>query len=212
MWIDLDNWPRRSHYAFFRSMSRPFAGFTAEVDVSGARRWCKNEGVSFFLASWWGLLRACDEVPAMRQRIRGDRVWQHDRVCVASTALAPDGTFRFCLLDHAPSFDGFARAGRQAVAAAIAAPAALADPVGRDDVVFGTVIPWRRITAVQHARGDDPTDSVPRIAFGRASDAAGATQMPVSIEAHHALVDGAHLAALLDAFEQRMNDLPGVFR
>ena len=212
MWIDLDRWPRRSHYAFFRSMSRPFAGFTAEVDVSAVRRWCQSEDVSFFLASWWALLRACDEVPAMRQRIRGERVWQHERICVASTALAPDGTFRFCLLDHATSFDAFAREGRRAVQDAIAAPAVLADPVGRDDVVFGTVIPWRRITAVQHARGDAPDDSVPRIAFGRASTEGPRDRMPVSLEAHHALVDGAHLAALLDAFEQRMNDLPGVFR
>jgi chloramphenicol O-acetyltransferase type A len=212
VWIDLDRWPRRPHYVFFRAMARPYAGFTAEVDVTGARQWCRSEDVSFFLASWWALLRSCDEVPAMRQRIRGDGVWQHDRVCVASTALAPDGTFRFCLLDHAASFDVFAREGRQSVQAAIAAPAVLADPVGRDDVVFGTVIPWRRITSVQHARGDEPDDSVPRIAFGRASSEGSAVRMAVSVEAHHALVDGAHIAALLDAFEQRMNDLPGVFR
>jgi len=76
-----------------------------------------------------------------------------------------------------------------------------------DALCHFSVIPWVAFTSVSNARrsrsGDD---SVPKIIFGRfALEASGRWSMPVSIEVHHALVDGLHLGRFFAAMQARLD-------
>ncbi|MEO7105075.1 MAG: CatA-like O-acetyltransferase, partial [Rhodoferax sp.] len=60
---------------------------------------------------------------------------------------------------------------------------------------------WVHFTSYSNARQWGPNDSVPKIAFGRI-DADGARQwMPLSVEVHHALMDGLHIGRFFEGFE-----------
>ena len=68
--IDMTKDPRSGQFAYFRQMLFPFAGVTAEVDITdfAARR----QGRPFFLSFLYAVVRAANAVPQLRRRIRAD--------------------------------------------------------------------------------------------------------------------------------------------
>ena len=45
--IDLERWPRREHYEFFRRYGLPFSSITSSVDVAPLRKTLKERDISF---------------------------------------------------------------------------------------------------------------------------------------------------------------------
>ena len=68
--IDMTKDPRSGQFAYFRQMLFPFAGITAEVDITdfAARR----QGRPFFLSFLYAVVRAANAIPQLRRRIRAD--------------------------------------------------------------------------------------------------------------------------------------------
>lgn len=68
--IDMTKDPRSGQFAYFRQMLFPFAGVTAEVDITdfAARR----QGRPFFLSFLYAVVRAANAIPQLRRRIRAD--------------------------------------------------------------------------------------------------------------------------------------------
>ena len=62
-YIDMDTYPRRSHFDYFRSLAYPYVGFTANVDVTNLIRYAKEQGGSSFLAILWAASQAANAVP-----------------------------------------------------------------------------------------------------------------------------------------------------
>ena len=56
-----------------------------------------------------------------------------------------------------------------------------------------TAIPWVSFTSFMHPIDLDPVDSVPRFAWGKFFQDGALVKMPLSVQAHHALMDGVHL-------------------
>jgi len=198
--IDLESWPRRAQYEFFRGYDLPFFNLCAKVDVTKTRAWCKTTGASYSLATWFACQQTINTVPEFKLRLRPDGVWRYDQIQVSMTVLQDDETFRFCYLPFSTSFPEFERLARQEMAN-------LAD--GMDDredvdaVIHGTTLPWLDFTSVSHPRRFDATDSVPKITFGKRTDTQdGRSMMPVSVEVHHALMDGLHASRFFQELER----------
>ncbi len=68
-----------------------------------------------------------------------------------------------------------------------------------------SVLPWFDFTSVSHARDFPRGDSAPLITFGKITEAVSRRTMPVSIHAHHALVDGLHVAQFVEKFQQALD-------
>jgi chloramphenicol O-acetyltransferase type A len=199
--IDLDRWPRREHFELYRRFGNPFFNICVDVDVT--RVWRESQdpgGPSFFLASVFLALRAANEVEAFRTRVRGDRPWVHDRVSITPTVMRPDRTFAFARLEPAASFAEFAARSEPVVRAACEVkPLVVSHP--DDDVIYQTTLPWMRFTAFSNAL-EGEGDSVPRIAFGKCTGDGGRWTIPVSVEVHHAVVDGVDVAAFIEKLER----------
>lgn len=205
--LDLSRWKRRKHYELFRAYERPHWNVTAEVDVTAlAALAAAPGGPSFFLASLYLALGAVNEVEELRYRIRGERVVVVDVVHGGSTVLLPDETFDFAYFDLVRPFGRFQAAGREVIERARSAPAAVAPRADRDDLVHFSVLPWIRFSSFAHARAAGVNDSVPKIVFGRhQEDADGRRRMPVSVEVHHALVDGLHVGRFFEGVQKRLD-------
>lgn len=67
-----------------------------------------------------------------------------------------------------------------------------------------TTLPWLHFTSFSHARNWGREDSVPKLAFGRLQADGGRLWLPVSVEVHHALMDGLHLGRYVQALEAAM--------
>ena len=200
-YLDIDAWSRKSQFDFFRRYSQPFFSICAEVDVTATVRYCRHHELSFFLASWFMCLEMLNSQEEFRYRLRGDQVWVHDRIHVSTTVLRDDETFGFCHLPSRDDFDAFEHFGKAAIDAERSS-SGLTTESTRDDVIHGSVLPWLRFTSISHARHSVVSDSIPKIAFGRRTQLSDERfVMPMSVEAHHALLDGLHVSRLFERFE-----------
>jgi chloramphenicol O-acetyltransferase type A len=77
------------------------------------------------------------------------------------------------------------------------------DEPGRDDFLFLSAMPWVSFTGVQHAMHLTPADSVPRIVWGKYYQQEGRTFLPVSVQVHHALVNGLEIGRFFAFLEEK---------
>jgi chloramphenicol O-acetyltransferase type A len=206
-YLDLERWPRRPHFDFYRAFHRPFFNISTDVRVSALHRRTRDEGgPSFFLATLFACVRAANDTEEFRYRIRGDGVWVHDQIHIGSTVLRDDETFGFAYFAHADSFADFQASGREEIER-VAHDSGLDPRDDRDDLLHTSVLPWLRFTSFMHARRTDAPDSVPKIVFGRHFQRGRDRWLPLSVEVHHALVDGLHIARFVERFEAQLADI-----
>ncbi|WP_116125015.1 CatA-like O-acetyltransferase [Lewinella sp. IMCC34183] len=198
--IDLNTWPRRDHFHFFRNFDEPFWGITSRVDASVAYRRCRAADQSFFLCYLHKCLLAVNAVEPFRYRIRGEEVVVLDAVHASATIGRADGSFDFSLIPFDPDFDAFA-AGARSEIDRIRAGSGLNPGVAGDDVIHFSAVPWLDFTGLSHARHYARPDSCPKISVGKLTDDG---TMAVSVHGHHALLDGRDVGALLDAFRREL--------
>jgi chloramphenicol O-acetyltransferase type A len=55
-----------------------------------------------------------------------------------------------------------------------------------------------------HPENLNPTDSVPRIAWGKFEEGTESLKLPVGVQAHHALMDGVHVGKFYDLVQEYM--------
>ena len=200
--IDIRRWKRRQHYELFRKYAQPFFSVTVEVDVTRLAMHCRRPGAPpFFLTSLFLMLGAVNETDAFRLRLRRRGVWRHEAVAVGPTVLKTDETFAFVRIEPSDTLGTFLRAGKAAIAAALSGKA-LDATKSTDDIVYHSVLPWFRFTALTNAL--PAGDSIPRIVFGKTTLDRRRAKMPVSVEVHHALVDGLDVARFLERFQERL--------
>jgi len=68
-------------------------------------------------------------------------------------------------------------------------------------LIHFTTLPWISFTSFSHARNWGRDDSVPKIAFGRFTKMEGSLLLPMSVEVHHALMDGLHVGRFVNHME-----------
>jgi chloramphenicol O-acetyltransferase type A len=86
----------------------------------------------------------------------------------------------------------------------------LADPPGRDDVLFMTGIPWVSFTSFAHPTHLRPADCIPRLAWGKRFEDGGGLKMPLSVQGHHAMMDGFHMGQYYERVQAYFTE-PGQF-
>ena len=206
--IDLNTWPRRAHFDFFRAYPQPHFGVTAELEIGALLAALRARGLPFMLSVSYLLTRAAQEVTPFRWRIRGEgaglRVVEHDVLDPSVTVALPEGDlFGFCTLPYTPDFAAFLTGAREAVALAQAQPT-LEDAPGRDDLLFLSSLPWLSFSSVTHAQ-PSPPDCIPRLTTGKYRPREGGTWMPLDVQVHHALMDGRHLGLYFEAVQALMD-------
>lgn len=200
-YIDMEQYPRRSHYEFFRSLAYPYVGFTANVDVTKLVSAAKAQHGSIFLACLWAAAQAANSVPELRQRIVDDQILEFEHCDTAHTVALPDNTFCNCRTDCRMPLEAFLTAGREAQAQAMSRHGFVSTQEDETSLIFASCVPWVAFTHVIQP-APIPADTNPRIVFGKYIMERDRVLMPLSIQANHALVDGWHLGQFYQAFER----------
>ncbi|HET9431413.1 MAG TPA: CatA-like O-acetyltransferase, partial [Chitinophagaceae bacterium] len=114
------------------------------------------------------------------------------------------GTFGFSYIDYYEDFDKFNLEAKKEINR-VRNSTGLVPSESKENIVHYSSIPWLNFTALSHARRFTFPDSVPKISFGKMTDAEGRKSMPVSVHVHHALMDGYHVGLFVDEFQKQMN-------
>jgi chloramphenicol O-acetyltransferase type A len=209
--LDLTQWPRRGAFEFFRHFERPYFSVCTRIDVSALKPALVEAGLgSVTLACHFIALQLANRLEPFRYRLQEGRVVVLDAVHGSTTVLRADESFGFAYLRHASDFAAFAAHGAPALAAARAGAEGFAPRTDDQALIHFTTLPWLHFTSFTHARDGAFEDAIPKLAFGRI-DAESPTEharrwMPLSLEVHHALMDGLHVGRFVQAYEAAMRD------
>lgn len=206
--VDLEHYPRRSHFEFFKSYAYPYVGMTAKVDVTGLVRGAKARGGSPFLACLYAAARAANEIPEFRQRIVGEQIVEFDYCNTAHTVALPDHTFCNCCTNSQMDFDPFLLTAKACQEEAKARHGFASTQDDETELIFVSCVPWVEFTQVIQPV-PVPGDSNPRIVFGKFIHEGEQIKMPLAIQANHALVDGYHIGQFYEGFQAWNQKLEG---
>lgn len=193
---------RQKHFDFFRQMDQPHFNICGPVEITGLKDWCRERKVPVTPVIVYLLSRVANSLPVFRQRVRGDRAVEHPAVHPSFTVpTEASSVFSFCTVEYHPSGPVFLQRARRRMEEMARQPS-FEDEAGRDDYLYLSALPWIRFTGLTHAMHHTPADSVPRISWGQFYEENGRLLMPLSVQAHHALVDGRDTGAFFRQTEQ----------
>ena len=186
-------------------MSHPHFSLTANVDISNFLEWAKTKELPLTKSLVHLLSKTANEIKEFKWRIRDTSVIEHHVVHPSFTVPTKDAdVFSFCTVDYNPDLHLFITEANR-IQTRMKTQPSVEDEPGRDDFLFMSAIPWVSFTGLQHAMNYHPHDSVPRISWGKFFHQDDKILMPLSVQAHHALVDGRHMGAYFEAVQQYLN-------
>lgn len=204
--LDIENWPRKEHFHFFRQFEEPFFGATVEIDCTQAYTTAKALNTSFFSYYLHQTLVAVNTIESFRYRISDDKIYVYDQVNASATIGREDGTFGFSLIEYNSDFTVFATNTSNEIERIQSTTGLFTRSFDDDNVIHFSAIPWLDFTSLSHARSYTFPDSCPKISFGKMKIADnGKRTMPMSVHVHHGLMDGFHLGQFVDCFQDLMN-------
>lgn len=206
--LDINNWPRKQHFAFYQAFERPYFSIGCDLDAEKLYKHCKSNQIAFFDAYLFFVMQAINQVQSFRYRLVDGQVHIYPHISISVAVLADDQTFRFCEVPFAADFATFQSNLKAAKAEAISGPffsEMFAANKGNQATVFMSVIPWISFTSFSHASGGGQSTGIPLIAIGkmRKKD----FTMPISIDVHHCLVDGVHVGQFVEVLQRGFDEV-----
>lgn len=206
-YLDLDAWPRRDAFDYFRGFDKPYFNICVRLDVARLKQAlaAAHRG-GLALAYHFIALHLANALEPFRYRLEGGRVRVHPQVDGSTTVLREDGSFGFADLAYHADFARFAAEGAAAIAATRSGRPPFEPKPDDSARIHFTTLPWLHFTSFSHARNWGREDSVPKLAFGRIDVDGAQAWMPLSVEVHHALMDGLHVGQFVQGFEAALRE------
>ncbi|MEM9786554.1 MAG: CatA-like O-acetyltransferase [Pseudomonadota bacterium] len=203
--VDLQTWPRAAQFHFFRTYQKPHYAVTSRLDVSHiiAR---KADGLSPYRACLFAIGSGLHAVPELCMRFRGDQVVRHDMVTLSMTVPTHSGTFGYAYVPFLPDFSAFDAQAKALIDQVAAGDVLAANSGERDDLAYLSCMPWLDYTSINNAL-PGPDDCIPRVSWGKFVDQDGPWDMAMTLEVHHALVDGAQVGDYFHAVQTALGSV-----
>lgn len=204
--VDIENWKRKDAYLFFKDFDDPFFNVSVNVDITNLYRKCKQENTPFTLAMLYFSNKILNTIPEFQMRIKDGELVAFDTTHISFTVLHPDNTFTFCYLDFNIDFEKFITTGKARVATALEQKV-LDGKADYLNTIHYSILPWLQFTTFKHAKRFNTGDSIPKITIGKRFQEGDKFKIPISVEVHHAIMDGYHLGQYFLKWEEQMKTL-----
>ena len=203
--VDVSQWARFKQYQFFKKYDNPFFNICSALDVNELYRLCQDKSISFSTALLFAAIDTANKVKEFRYRIYEGGVIEFDSIYAGSTLLNKDETFNFCYFDYDENFEKFHCNAQKQIEKN---KKGIVNFDGRNDdldIIHFSTIPWISFTCFSNPRNYKTDDSIPKIVFGKYYEKEGRKHLPISVEVHHALMDGLHLGQYLEKLQNLLN-------
>ncbi len=206
--MDLSRYPRRRLLECFRHHPLPVLAISTAIDISGFSAAHQSRGLRFYSSLCCLISRVINDNACFRHRLVDGVLVDFPVVHPSITVALDDDSFSFADGTHRGVFrDDYA-----SIRAAIAAARAQPNQDFRHNLnnrFFLTHLPWLSFTGIQHPY-TPAYGSIPLISTGRSFSQENRELLPIAVQAHHALVDGLHVARLLEQLGNLCRD-PGPY-
>ncbi|NFS94181.1 chloramphenicol acetyltransferase [Clostridium botulinum] len=199
--IDIENWKRKDHYNFFRQVDYPHFNICGNTDITKFYKYIKENELPFFISILYASTKTANSIKEFKLRIRGDKVIEHETVNPSFTIITDEEVFSFCRSNYTDNFNEFKTNTLKEIEK-VKNNISIEDEPGQDDLLYITSIPWVSFTNITHPIQMNPVDSIPRIAWGKYFEEGGNIKLPISVDVHHALVDGVHIGQYFNIIQE----------
>ncbi len=204
--LDITTWNRKEHYEHFKQLVDPYFAVTANVDVSKAYQYAKDNNVPFFVLYLHACMKAINGVENFKYRITEDeKIVIHDIIHASATIMRPNKTFGFSFIHYSEDLNEFYQNFLNEKTR-ILNSTNLFPPVNSDNCIYCSAIPWVNFTGHKEPKSSI-NDSVTRLAFGKFEKQGGNLKMPISITVNHALIDGYHIGLFFEQFQKSLDSI-----
>jgi chloramphenicol O-acetyltransferase type A len=194
--VDLEGYPRRRLFECFRQHPLPVLAISTAIDITGLSAAVEANGLRFYTTLCCLISKTINATSCFRHRIVDEVLVEFPRVHPSINVALEDESFSFADALHTGSFRADYASLRAAIDQARARPNQDFRG-GLDDRFFLTHLPWLSFTGIQHPYAPAYA-SIPVISTGRSFQQDGKDMLPIAVQAHHALVDGVHVARMLE--------------
>lgn len=198
--IEIKTWHRRVPFEHFNRYESPHFNLVADVDIAKLLQSCKQHQISSYAAIIYLVSKVSNGIEEFRYRIRGDEVVLHDAAHPSFTVMAENDSFSYCSVPYSDSPTQFFADAARLMDEAKRNPS-LASGTDDDHYLYMSCLPWVKFTSISHAMRLNPTDSIPRYSWGKYCPKGDTVLMPLSVQVHHALVDGVHVGQFYQQVE-----------
>lgn len=154
----------------------------------------------FFQLALYGLVRAANDVPQLKQRLLDDEIVEYDQLAVMTPVMTAQEGFRQVWCDNAADFAAFSAAATPKIdAAKRTAPAPLI--VNGENFFCASCLPWLHFSAMTHAEYYVGA-AVPALTWGKLKNGI----IPVAGRFNHAFVDGLHASRFFARVEEGFSE------
>ena len=203
--LDIENWNRKEHYNYFKQLNYAHFNICANVDITTFYEYIKEKESSFFISMVFAATKAANSIKEFRFRIREDMIVEHEVVSPSFTIMTEGDVFSFCCVKFIEEFKDFKISASKEINK-VKNNVSIEDEPGCDDLLYISSIPWVSFTSVTHPIQMNPVDSIPRITWGKYFEENGKIKLPLSVQAHHALVDGIHVGKYFNILQEILDN------
>ena len=148
-------------------------------------------------------MKAINEIENFKYRIEHGKVNLYDTIHASATMMREDKTFGFSFIDYDEDLYVFLR-NIASEKERITNTNDLYPTKNGQDCIHCSAIPWVNFSGHKEPLSGE-LESVPRLAFGKATEIDNKLIMNVAISANHALVDGYHVGLFSEKFQKYLN-------
>ena len=188
----------------------PYIVVTADINIRKLYDFAKANQVSFYTTMIYCVMKTANDIPNFHYRIGKDNKIELFEKLTASFTYLPDGWDQFYVVDI--PFDGdiieFSRfAKERAEEKGKCDEHEVMHSAGNPAIIYMSVMPWIRYTQFVRTIHHAGKDCVPRISWGKFNKTEDGMMMPVSVQVHHALMDGYHVGMFYEKLQELIDNL-----
>lgn len=204
--IDVEKWPRRTHFESFSSWGRCMIHCTADIDVTKLYNYCKKNGKRFYPMSIVLVSEAVNSIPELRTSLAEDKtpgVWNF--ISPTYTVFHDDDK-TFSSINS-----GFSDDREEFYDTIISDMERCKNLKGhivtqvQPNLLAISCIPNLKFSSFEIQHFND--FFVPCVIIGKRTDNGNGQSMPVSFSIHHALADGYHVGEFFGRLQELCNTL-----
>lgn len=166
----------------------------------------KENKISLFAYYLHSSMKVINSISEFKYRLIDGNVYELEKINAGGTISRKDNTFAFIYVEYDEDFNVFKnRLEREVELVHSSVGLRLNADDCKVDLIRHTTIPWVSFTHLLHPTQLNNEDTVPKISFGKIFELNGEKYLPVSVEAHHGLVDGYHVGRYFAEFEQLLD-------
>ena len=208
--IDVNNWSRKQHFAYYSKISTPHYCVAFNIDITNLLRFTREHHISFYYSLIYLCTQSLNSIDEFLLEIEDNRVYRVDRRVPCFTDLKKGATeFHMVTLPCEGDIAEFASAARRESMGHPQTPEAM-DRSGEPKIIY-SCIPWADITMCSNERDySDPKlkdDTAPILVWGKYTEHDGRYLINMTLDVNHRLIDGYFVGMFVQKLEEMITAL-----